>query len=289
MEEGHRRRPVREYSTREVEGLTGLPAGQTRRWARAGLVTPRKDPRGRWLFSFQDLALLRTARQLLDAGLSPNRVTRALGTLRDQLPGRPLSAVRILVLGKRVVVKDRLASWEPESRQGMLDFDVRALSAEVASKLPLGTRAAAKTETPSEPSAAELYESAIDLELAGRGDEAQCAYESALERNPRLVSARINLGRLLHDAGRLGEAEAMYRAALEDDPGSALAAFNLGVVLEDQGRPNAAIDAYDRAIAADEAYADAHFNLSRLLEAKGDRRAALRHLSRFRRLMREDG
>jgi tetratricopeptide (TPR) repeat protein len=280
---------VREYSTREVQGVTGLPIGQIRRWARAGLVAPRKDRRGRWRFSFQDLALLRTARELLDAGLSTNRVTRALGTLRDQLPGRPLSAVRILVVGKRVVVKDRLASWEPESRQGMLDFDVRTLSAEIAPKIPLDARSEAKTEARIKPSAAELYQSAIDLELSGRGDEARSAYESALEQNPRLVSARINLGRLLHDAGRFAEAESMYRAALDDDPGSALAAFNLGVALEDRGRPEAAVDAYSRAIAIDDTHADAHFNLSRLLEAKGDRRAALRHLSRFRRLMREDG
>jgi hypothetical protein len=38
----------------------------------------------------------------------------------------------------------------------------------------------------------------------------------------------------------------------------------------------------------DETYADAHFNLARLLEVRGDKQGALRHLSRFKRLMHRD-
>ena len=77
-----------------------------------------------------------------------------------------------------------------------------------------------------------------------------------------------------------------FRNARALDPDSALAAFNLGVTLEDLGKHDAAIEAYRAALAVDENHADAHFNLSRLLEAKGDRQGALRHLSRFSRLMR---
>lgn len=277
---------MREYSTREVADIAGLNEAQVRRWARAGLVEPIKDAHGRWRYSFQDLALLRTAAKLLRSRVTPNRVTRALRLIREQLPdGRPLSAVRIFVTGQRVVVKDQLASWEPESRQGSLDFDVRSLSQELASSIQRRSRGHVARE---DPSAAGLYQSALDLELAGRGEEARSAYEAALARDPMLVAARINLGRLLHAANRITEAEALYRAALDQDPSNALAAFNLGVALEDQGENDAAVDAYRRALAIDDRYADAHFNLSRLLEAKGDERGALRHLSAFRRLMRRD-
>lgn len=278
---------MRDYSTREAADIAGLPAGQVRRWARAKLLTPHKNARGHWRFSFQDLALLRTAAKLRDAPLSPNRVTRSLRLLREQLPaGRPLSAVRVLVSGGRVVVKDRLASWEPDSRQGTLDFDVETLSRQLAPTLRRRRRGpppSSRNET-----AADWYQSALDLELAGRADEAQQAYRNALTQNPDLVGARINLGRLLHAANRMAEAEALYRAALEQDPCNALAAFNLGVALEDQGLTDAAVGAYRHALLLDERYADAHFNLSRLLEAKGDKRAALRHLMSFRRLMRKD-
>ena len=277
---------MREYSTREVADIAKLPEALVRRWARAELLAPRKDERGHWRYSFQDLALLRTASKLLSARLTLNRVTRTLRQIRAQLPaGRPLSAVRILVMGRRVVVKDRLASWEPASRQGTLDFDVQTLSQQVAPHLPRRSRS--ELERAAE-SAAVLYQAALDLELAGRGDEARDAYKAALDRDPKLVSARINLGRLLHAANRLAEAEALYRAALEQDPRNAVAAFNLGVALEDQGTADAAIEAYRRALAVDDRYADAHFNLSRLLEAKGDERGALRHLSSFRRLMRRE-
>jgi tetratricopeptide (TPR) repeat protein len=274
---------VREYSTREVTDLTGLPEALIRRWARARLITPNKDLQGRWRYSFQDLALLRTAGKLLKAHLSLNRITRTLRTVRKQLPsGRPLSAVRILVTGRQVVVRDRLASWEPVSRQGTLDFDVQKLSQAVAPHIPRRSREELKKAAPS---AEGLYQAALDLELAGRGAEARDAYEAALERDPELVSARINLGRLMHAENRVTEAEVLYRAALAQDPKSALAAFNLGVALEDQGAAEAAVEAYERALAIEANYADAHFNLSRLLEAKGDARGALRHLNTFRRLL----
>ena len=256
---------MRAYSTREVAELTGLPEARVRGWSRAGLVTPGKDDRGRWRYSFQDLAVLRAAAKLLEAGVTVSRVTRALGLLRERLPaGRPLSAVRILVTGGRVIVKDRLASWEPESGQCALEFDVQAVSAQVAPQLP--RTSSAELERQNE-TAEGLYQTALDLELAG---------------------ARINLGRLLHAAGRLGEAEALYRAALEQNPRNAIAAFNLGVALEDQGKTAAAAEAYRAALAVDDGYADAHYNLSRLLETQGDARGALRHLSSFRRLMRND-
>jgi tetratricopeptide (TPR) repeat protein len=277
---------VREYSTREVADIAGLPAEQIRRWARAGLLASNKDDRGQWRFSFQDLALLRTAVKLLDARLTPHRVTRALRLIREQLPeGRPLSAVRIFVTGHRVMVRDRLTAWEPESRQGALDFDMRILSDQIKPHVRRRSRAELEAETYS---TAGLMQMALDLELAGRTDEARETYQTVLQQDPRLVGARINLARLLHAANRLAEAEALYRAALDQDPANALASFNLGVALEDQGETDAAIGAYRRTLEIDEGYADAHFNLSRLLEAQGDERGALRHLSTFRRLIRND-
>lgn len=277
---------MRDYSTREVANLSGLSESQVRRWARDRLISPQKNNAGRWCYSFQDLALLRTARSLLDARLSLPRVTRALRLVREQLPdGRPLSAVRILVTGDRVVIKDRLSSWEPDSRQATLDFDIQSLTASVAPRL-----ASIERPMPDEDGddALDLYQSALDLELAGKVDEARQAYQAALRQDPTRVSARINLGRLLHNANRLAEAEALYRAALAQDPHNALAAYNLGVALEDQDRHDAAIDAYRSVLALDETYADAHFNLARLLEARGDKQGALRHLSRFKRLMHRD-
>ena len=282
---------MRAYSTREVAELCGVAEDRIRRWARAELVNPRKTEGGNWRYSFQDVALLRTASKLLEAGLSPRRVARALRLIQEQIPsGRPLSAVRVVVLGKRVIVQDRLAAWEPESRQGTFDFDVGHAAKEIASVVP--ARLVKETETAEHAAhaetltAADLYTAAVDSELAGRHSEALAHYEAALRLNPRLAAARINLGRLLHDANRLTEAEVQFRNARAIEPDNALAAFNLGVTLEDLGKTDAAIEAYRAALALDDDHADTHFNLSRLLEAKGDRQGALRHLSRFSRLIR---
>lgn len=269
---------MREYSTREVAEISSLPAPQIRRWARAGLVEPVKDETGRWRFSFQDLALLRTAGKLLEARVTPARVTRTLHELREQLPSRPLSAVSLVVAGGRVIVRDRMASWVLESRQGVFGFEMESVGESASPLRPVAP------ERPESESADTLYRSALDLELGGRLKEAESAYRAALEKNSRFVDARINLGRLVHAANRLSEAESLYRAALEQAPDSSLAAFNLGVVLEDQSKARLAVEAYRRAIEIDDDHADAHFNLSRLLEQSGDRQAALRHLACFRRL-----
>ena len=224
--------------------------------------------------------MLKTAARLLEAGVGLARVTRALRQLREQSPSRPLSAVGLVVAGDRVIVRDRLASWVLESGQGVFGFEVEAGAA------PSPAAALPSQAERQRLSAEGLYQAAVDLELSGHAESAEPVYRLALEANPKLNEARINLGRLLHGSNRLADAERLYREALAFEPDNALAAFNLGVVLEDQKQPDAAIAAYRQAIAIDDDHADAHFNLSRLYEAKGDQQAALRHLSRFRRLTR---
>jgi len=285
---------VRAYSTREVAELAGLADERVRRWVRAGLVNPGKDEHGDWRYTFQDLTLLRTAARLLAAGLTQRRVLRTLRSIQSQIPhGRPLSAVRVVLIGKRIVVQDRMASWEPESRQGTFVFGAGDAATEIATVVPAALAPEIEIDdeaealgADTEPSASALYTTAVDLELAGRSAEALAHYEAALRCNPALAVARINRGRLLHGAGRLTEAEVEFRNARKLEPSNALAAFNLGVTLEDLGKSALAIDAYRDALAIDAEHADAHFNLSRLLEAAGDKQGALRHLSQFSRLIR---
>jgi tetratricopeptide (TPR) repeat protein len=114
---------------------------------------------------------------------------------------------------------------------------------------------------------------------------ARAIYAKVIDLEPRHAEARLNLGRLLHEAGELDAAEAHYRRALELRP-DPTAFFNLGTLLEDRGRFPEAIRAYESALTLDAALADAHFNLSNLLERLGDPRGALRHLHAYRKLVR---
>ena len=269
------------YTTGDVESLIGLPPRHSRQIGRSGVLDPDRGPNNRYLFSFQDLVLLRTAKELLDAEVSQRRILRALRQLKTQLPDdRSLTELRIAAEGDEVVVHDDGRSWDPESEQLRIAFDVAELAAQVE---PLD-RAAVAAATRQNGSAGEWLD--LGLELEGHAPaQARAAYEKVLDLDPRHVDALTNLGRLLQEDGELEAAVVHYRRALEAAGGDApTAAFNLGLALEDLGRDRAAADAYGAALAADPGFADAHYNLSRLYELSGDRVSALRHLKTYRAL-----
>lgn len=270
------------YTTRDVAELLDLSPPQVRRLARAGLPEADRGPRGEYRFSFPDLVLLRTARELREARVPPRRIRAALRELRDALPrGRPLSAVRISAEGGRVLVREGETVWNPESGQVQFDFAVSELAERVAPRARRAAAAARAAEGETDPE--EWYELGRELELSDPA-EARDAYRRALELDPQHADARVNLGYLLQEEGRLEAAVEHYRAALAAEPTHATAAFNLGVALEDLGRPREAERAYQMALEVDPGFADAHYNLSGLLERLGDGARALRHLRTYREL-----
>lgn len=274
---------MREYTTREAAELLRVSADELRAYVRRGWVEPKRDRHQHYRFSFQDLVLLKTARDLANSTLSKQRVGKALKALRQRLPaGQPLSTVRIIIDGDRVVVRDRGAPYEPETGQSVLDFNVDELANRVAPLIKDSAERAAATAD----NAQSWYELGVDYELMGSADDAERAYRRALQLDPGFVSPYVNLGRLLHRQLNLEDAEALYRKAMAAEPANAVAHFNLGVVLEDQDEKDAAMQAYRDSLRLDPTVADAHYNLARLLEQNGDLKSALRHLNAFRRLTR---
>lgn len=271
------------YTTADVESLIGLTPRQSRQYGRSGILDAERGANNRFLFSFQDLVLLRTAKALLDADVPQRRILRALRHLKAQLPGdRSLTELRIAAEGDDVVVHDQGRSWDPASGQLRLAFDVADLAARVE---PLAREAVADPDRENE-TARDWLEVGLQLEPHAP-TQARAAYEKVLELDASHVNALTNLGRILQEDGQLEGAVVHYRRALESSGGAApTAAFNLGLALEDLGRFRAARDAYKAALAADPAFADAHYNLSGLYERAGDRVSALRHLKAYRSLTR---
>ena len=172
--------------------------------------------------------------------------------------------------------------WQPDSGQFLFTFDVQA----VAAKIDLPAR-------PPEPPLAEVKEPTrtaeqwfdLGCELdAASPEEARHAYQHALELDPTLADAHVNLGRLYHQANQTAEAEAHYRAAAQHAPDDAIVHFNLAVLLEEVGRASEAIQAYQSALEADPNFADAHYNLGLLFDALGKRAQAMTHLRTARKL-----
>ena len=271
------------FTTREVARLLGLSEPQVRSQARAGFLTPDRGPRNGYRFSFQDLVLLRTARELAQARVPPRRIRRALCALAAELPsGRSLSELRITADGDRVVVHDDGRAWNPESGQLQIDFTIREL---VRDPEPTGRPFTTSMPFREDLSAEEWFDVGIGLETTAP-DQACQAYSNALAMNPMLTDAHVNLGRLLQLAGRSAEAMDHYRRSLQTASTSPTAAFNLGTLLEELERWSDAITAYLYAIQADERFADAHFNLARLYEQQGQRTEAIQHLREYQKLSR---
>ena len=267
------------YTTREVARLFGLSQAQVRSQARAGFLTPHRGSRNSYRFSFQDLLILRTARELAGAQVPPRTIRCALTKLARHLPaGRALTELRLAADGDQVVVLEGEATWNPESEQLQIDFTgLTRLRRRRGVALPLVHRPPSDRLT-----AAQWFEQGEELEDEAPAD-AMKAYTRALILDPGLADAHVNLGRLLQLAKRTPEAIKHYRRAWRL-AGEATAAFNLGTALEELGRWTPATAAYRNAIEADPDFADAHFNLSRLCELAGRREAALRHLREYQRL-----
>jgi tetratricopeptide (TPR) repeat protein len=269
------------FRTADVARVLGVSAERVRAMVRAGWCRPDRAGRA-FTFRFQDLVLLRTAHGLAAARVPPRRLKRALSELLRQLPAdRPLSGVRISAEAGRVVVRDRDSTWQPESGQLLLDFTIDELAGHTASPL----RAARKATPQAEESAADWFDRAVALE-----DEdvegARAAYQRALELDPDLADAYVNLGRMAHEASDPTTAARCYHEALARNEIDPVTHYNLALALEDLERTEEAAAHYRRAVALNPTFADAHYNLSQLLDRLGRKAESLRHLVRYRQLVR---
>lgn len=187
----------------------------------------------------------------------------------------------------RAVLRNLVAA-----RAGQLAFDFR-VDAPAAKVLELKRR-------PSPPMAALLNQpvmeqaspaeqtflaaSAIDNGDPRHFDDALAAYRRALEEDPDLVPALINLANILYARDQIAEAQALYERAIAIDPDVFEAHFNLGNIFHDLGRFALAHECYRRALRLNPAYAEAHFYLAVTLEKSGLSQEARPHWRAYQQL-----
>jgi tetratricopeptide (TPR) repeat protein len=264
------------FSTSEVANILSLTDRRVRSFVRAGFIVPVRSKSKTLQFNFRDLLVLKTAKSLLDSHIPAKRISRMLSLLRKTLPQeQDFSSLRIYADGQRIIVSDGKSRYRPDSGQFLFDFDTRSALRTVE----VSSRKTSKAES----TAHQWLNRAVELEKKSK-DEALNAYSKALELDPTMNAARINLGRLCHADGKLAEAEVHYTAAAEIDPTDATPYFNLGVLLEDLKRPAEAIDAYRNALNRDPAFADAHYNLGLILDKLRRKKEAFYHLRTARKL-----
>ena len=208
-----------------------------------GLLRPEQGTHGECAYAFSDVALIRDA----DAQLADGASFRA-------------------------VLRHLLAS-----RSGQLAFDFR-LEAPPAKVLELNRReppplVALMDPMPlPEPILAEqcfMHAAALDNGDPANLDRAAEAYRRALEIDPYLVPALINLANLHYSRDEIAEAQALYERAITLDPEVFEAHFNLGNIFHDLGRYPEAQACYRVSLGLNPTYADAHFYLAVTLEKSG--------------------
>jgi tetratricopeptide (TPR) repeat protein len=222
-----------------------------------GLIRPQRV-HGESVFAFADLAVIRQADAELAEGVSFRAVLRSL-----------------------------LAS-----RQGQLTFDFR-ITAQPAKVLQLKRPeppplAALLDPLPAvEPSSAEQYflaASRLDDGNPETAHEAMVNYRRALERDPYLVAAVINLANIHYACDEIIEAQALYERAIALEPDVFEAHFNLANIMHDLGRYSLAQASYRHALHLNPTYADAHFYLAVTLEKSGLSAEARPHWRAYQQL-----
>lgn len=279
------------YSMREVERLLQLPRSALQGLVRLGFVRPTRGPRRQYLFSFQDLIILRAARTLMQANISQRQIRRSLGQLRERLPEAvPLSGLAISAVGERVVVREGVNHWQADDGQYLLGFEVSVQNG----ILRMIEHKEARTSASARPgeiagtnggTGGEAGGGADKTARSGTGREADRAGGSEVDRRAGRGAGGAALGAMsaedwFSEGLRLesidsAAALAAYSRAAKADPDNSAAWINWGRLLHECGRTGEAEDVYRRALEHCGADSLLLFNLGVALEDLGDREAAL--------------
>jgi tetratricopeptide (TPR) repeat protein len=228
---------------------------------KCGVLRPVLRTNADTFFAFPDLPVIRQANEGLEQGIAFRSIVRTL-----------------------------LAS-----RQGQMEFDFRIDAA--PAKIITLRRPVPDRQAPSRTSTSgvrqhdvELAEeyfragSALDDGDDAKLEEAAAAYRRALELDPYLCAALINLANIHYSHDELVEAQALYERAIGLESDFFEAHFNLGNIYHDLGRYPEAQSCYREALRLNPFYADAHFYLAVTFEKMGLSQDARPHWRAYQQL-----
>ncbi|MGH9720204.1 MAG: tetratricopeptide repeat protein [Bryobacteraceae bacterium] len=125
-----------------------------------------------------------------------------------------------------------------------------------------------------------LLSEAANLEAEGQLTAAADLNLKALDLDPRLTQAHVNLIALYGRLGASAKAEEHYERAIALNPNAQEAHYNFGVLCYQAKRRSEAQAAFSKALAINPGYAEAHSNLATLLEEQGNLSGAAKHFEK---------
>jgi tetratricopeptide (TPR) repeat protein len=255
------------YSRRDILAMyPALRLDHLRYLEKCGLLQPVVKQDHESFFGFANLSVLRQIAGELQQGTQFRAVVRNLQATRT---GQLTFDFRLEAQPARII-------------------ELKPKSASMNGTLPLGLSGTnGALGTVGELSEAEQYflmGSLLDDGTPERTEEAVKAYRRALDHDPDLVAALINLANIRYSRDELAEAQALYERAIALDPSYFEAHFNLGNIHHDHARYADAEASYRNALSLNSSYADAHFYLAVTLEKMGRSVDARAHWRTYERL-----
>ena len=238
---------------------------------KCGILRPVHRTNADMFFAFPDLPIIKQANDGLDQGIAFRGIVRTLLASRQgqlELDFR-LDAAPAKIITLRRPSNTSSSSNPPEPGQK-----------------PLLTVGAPRVPVHDTSLAEEYFRaaSALDDGDESRQDEAAAAYRKALECDPYLVAALINLANIHYSRDELVEAQALYERAIGLESDFFEAHFNLGNIYHDLGRFPEAQACYRESLRLNPFYADAHFYLAVTFEKMGLSQEARPHWRAYQQL-----
>lgn len=121
------------YRVGDVAQILGVSRRQLQYWSQTDLVRPgARTPGGHARYAFEDLVALKTAKRLIDAGVSVQRIRKSIRALRQMLPAvaHPLAEVVLVATGDVVLAFKDGTAFDAISGQEWV-FEVAQLEREI--------------------------------------------------------------------------------------------------------------------------------------------------------------
>jgi tetratricopeptide (TPR) repeat protein len=265
---------VQTFSTRAAARILAVSPDRIRYWVKRRLVQPAATRGRRYRFAFNDLLIMRMAKELLPSHRHLEPFQRCFNRARAFFdPARPVTSLKLHNDDGRILVRDGEITFEADSGQLLLCFD---------------TPTPARIDDRFAP--ARVRERFEEAKRLAESDplHALTLYTDLLGREPGNFDLRLRMASLLEREGDLAGALRHLLGAAVVVPANAEAHLRLGLVYRKREEFDDAIQSLTRAVECDPLSLEAHRNLAELYESLGRKHEALRHLSTVHRLSREN-
>jgi tetratricopeptide (TPR) repeat protein len=262
------------FSTRAAARILAVPPERIRYWVKRQFINPTTLRGRNFRFAFNDLILMRLAKELLPTRRHLEPIQRCFDRVRSLIgPLRPVHSLKLENLDGRIVLRDGAACFEVESGQLVFNFEKRT-----------------KGKVEERFGAARARERFEEARKMAEEDplKALTIYSDLVNREPVNFDAHMRLATLLEHENDLKGAMRHYLGAAAIVPASSEVHFKLGLLYRKMGENDSAIRSLNRALECDPTMVEAHRNLAELFDHIGRKRDSIKHLSAIHRLIKGD-